>query len=179
MNYSKKPNWQQFTKADFLNFLGPIALVALGYYIYKFHKTEIIDFIKKHFTNWNLDFSNYNREIIILIFSIGIISVFAFYIKKYYEEQQKIIEEAAKEMQDYILSILEFTNEEGLRYPDIDVEDFSNHYAKEKNISQTVMKKILKKLDKIFAEKNSEIIKITLYLEGKMKSFWKLKIDCI
>lgn len=82
-------------------------------------------------------------------------------------------------MQEYILSILEFTNEEGLRYPDIDIEDFSDHYAKEKNISESLMKKILKKLDKTFEKKNSEIVKISLYLDGKMKSFWKLKIDCM
>lgn len=82
-------------------------------------------------------------------------------------------------MHDYILTILEYSYEEGHRYPDLDVEDFSNHYAKEKKISDNLIKKILKKLDKKMEEKNSDIIKVTINIEGKRKSFWKLRLECI
>jgi hypothetical protein len=156
-----------------------MTLIGLGYYFYKFHKGEIESFIKNCLTNWNFNFTNHSRELTILFFSIAIVSFFAYCIKKFWEEQQKIIDESAKEIKDCIFSILEIPNEEGLGYPDIDVEHFSDHYAKEKNISQSLMKKIIKRLDKTFEEKNSEIVKITLYLDGKMKSFWKLKIDCL
>jgi len=161
-----------------------LALIALGICFYQLHKEEIKSFIKNHFTNWNFNIlstniSNNSRELVILAASIAIVSTIVYYIQKHFKDQQKIIDDSAKEMHDYILSILEFRNEEGLRYPDIEVEDFSDHYAKEKNIPQSLLVKILSKLNETFEEKNSEIVKTTFYLDGKIKSFWKLKSDCL
>lgn len=179
---NKNRKWPDFSSSEIQKFLGPLALIGLGYFLYTFHREEIRTFIAPYLTKLNLhdlNLSNYSRELLMVIISIAIVSTLIYYVKKYYDNQQKVINDSAKEMQDYISSILEFTNEEGLRYPDIDVEDFSAHYAKEKNIPDSLMKKILKKLDETFEDKNSEIIKISLYLDGKMKSFWKLKMDCI
>lgn len=114
-----------------------------------------------------------------MIITITIIWIIFTYTNKYLKEQEKIVSEAAKEMEDYIITLLEISDENGSTYPDLDVEEFSNHFASEKKHSEKIMKKILKKVDKRFEEKDSEVVKINLYLNGKMRSFWKLKSDCI
>jgi len=151
----------------------------LGFYVLKYFYSDIDNFIKSNFSFLkNIILEKY-KDLIYLILIITVIWIIFRYTNKYLKEQEKIVCEAVQEMQDYIITLLEITDENGIAYPDLDVDEFSNHYASEKNYSEIIMKKILRKVDKEFEKKNSEVVRINIYLNGKLRSFWKLKNDCI
>ncbi len=156
-----------------------IILFGTSYFLFKYFYNDIDNFIGSNFPLLKDSILKKGKYLIYLITITAIFCILLDYSRKYFEEKEKIITEAALEMKDYIISILESTVDNTFSSTELDVEEFSNYYAEEKNHSEKTMKNILDNLDKLFKKKNSRVIKITLYYDGKMKSFWKFKKNCI
>lgn len=168
---------------DSLKLIIPIGIVGIGYWIYKHHGQDILSFLLRNSDMLNRTLSstivaNHGIQFSVLVLCIGCISGIIFYLKDQHERQEKLVITTSEEIYENVLSELKELYDQGYEDPDIDVEKYIEYYKENvnKEINQTkLIKKVLKNIDKRIESQNSELLKINIYLDGILRSFWKLK----
>ncbi len=117
--------------------------------------------------------NQYAKEVLIFV---GLASTLTLLIIIHNKEEEKKIEILSNEINEEVFNLLNDRYSNGDETdPEIDVDEYMNNYNKKKNISLNTVKKIKGKMSEMTKNEKSKIIQISLYIEGSLRSFWKLK----